>query len=127
MGLYYLFGLSWQLSGKEPNCQCRTRGFDPWVGKIPWRRERQPTPVFLPGKSHEQRSLTGYSSVQFISVAQSCPTLCYPMDCSPPGSSVHRILQARVLGWRVIPSFRRFSAPRDQSQVSCTAGRFFTI
>ena len=37
-------------------------GFDPWVRKIPWRREWQPTPVFLPGKSHGQRSLVGYSS-----------------------------------------------------------------
>ena len=36
--------------------------FDPWVGKIPWRRKWQPTPVFLPGKSHGQRSLAGYSS-----------------------------------------------------------------
>ena len=36
-------------------------GFDPWVGKIPWRRKWQPTPVFLPGKSHGQRSLVGYS------------------------------------------------------------------
>ena len=36
-------------------------GFDPWVGKIPWRREWQPTPVFLPGESHGQRSLVGYS------------------------------------------------------------------
>ena len=36
-------------------------GFDPWVGKIPRRRKRQPTPVFLPGKSHGQRSLAGYS------------------------------------------------------------------
>jgi len=35
-------------------------GFDPWVGKIPWRREWQPTPVFLSGESHEQRSLAGY-------------------------------------------------------------------
>ena len=35
-------------------------GFDPWVGKIPWRRKQQPTPVFLPGKFHEQRSLAGY-------------------------------------------------------------------
>ena len=35
--------------------------FDPWVGKIPWRREWQPTPVFLPGESHGQRSLVGYS------------------------------------------------------------------
>ena len=47
-------------SGKEPTCQCRRhkRGrFDPWVGKIPWRRKWQHTPVFLPGKSHGQRSL----------------------------------------------------------------------
>ena len=36
-------------------------GFDPWVGKIPWRRAWQPSPVFLPGKSHGQRCLTGYS------------------------------------------------------------------
>ena len=35
--------------------------FDPWVGKIPWRRKWQPTPVFLPGESHGQRSLAGYS------------------------------------------------------------------
>ena len=50
-------------SGKEPTCQCRRpkrRGFDPWVGKIPWRRAWQPTPVFLPGESHGQRSLVGY-------------------------------------------------------------------
>ena len=41
--------------------QCRRPGFDPWVGKIPWRRERQPTSVSLPRKSHGQRSLAGYS------------------------------------------------------------------
>ena len=40
---------------------CRRFGFDPWVGKIPWRRKWQPTPVFLPGESHGQRSLVGYS------------------------------------------------------------------
>ena len=39
---------------------CRRHGFDPWVGKIPWRREWQPAPVFLPGTSHGQRSLRGY-------------------------------------------------------------------
>ena len=51
-------------SGKEPTCQCRRHKrlrSDPWVGKIPWRGKRQPTPVFLPGESHGQRSLTGYS------------------------------------------------------------------
>ena len=40
-----------------PSRRCR---FDPWVGKIPWRRNWQPIPVFLPGKSHGQRSLVGY-------------------------------------------------------------------
>ena len=47
--------------GKESACQCRRPGFDPCVGKIPWGRERLPTPVFLPGESHGQRSLEGYS------------------------------------------------------------------
>ena len=48
--------------GKSVCLQCRRSRFDPWVGKVPWRRKRQPTPVFLPGKSHGQRSLAGYSS-----------------------------------------------------------------
>ena len=57
-------GLPWWLGGKESAHQCRRCrycGFSPWVGKILWRREWQPTPVFLPGKSHRQRSLAGYS------------------------------------------------------------------
>ena len=45
---------------KQSACNAERPGFDPWVGKIPWRREWQPTPVFLPGKSHGQRSLVGY-------------------------------------------------------------------
>ena len=55
--------LRW-LSGEEPAYQCRTHkrhGFDPWIGKIPWRKAWQPTPVFWPGESHGQRSLVGYS------------------------------------------------------------------
>ena len=51
-------------SGKLPACRCRRRkrsGFYPWVGKIPWRRAWQPTPVFLPEESHGQKSLVGYS------------------------------------------------------------------
>ena len=50
--------------GKESACQCRRHKrhwFDPWVGKIPWRRARKPTPVFLPGESRGQSSLAGYS------------------------------------------------------------------
>ena len=56
----------------------------------------------------------------------SCDWLCDPMNCSPPGSSVHGILQARRLDWVVIPSSWGSSCPRNQSKVSCTAGRFFT-
>ena len=59
-------------------------------------------------------------------VAQSCPILCDPMDCSPPGSSVHGILQARTLEWVAMPSSRGSSRPRDRTCVSCTAGGFFT-
>ena len=115
-------GLPRWLSGKEPTCQCRRwrRGFHPWVGKIPWRRAQQPTPVSLPGESHGQRNLAGYSLwghiesdtaehahshapgrvlgytsgslLQFTSVAQSCPALCDPMKCSTPGLPVHHQL-----------------------------------
>ena len=173
---YRLTGLPRWLSGKESACQRRRYGFDPWVGKIPWRRKWQHTPVFLPRKYHRQKSLAGYGpqghkeldmtewlcmhaladnqgqlsllahrvtkgivrramgsvwphglqptrlprpwdspgkntgvgchclsqcmKVESESeVAESCPTLSDPMDCSPPGSSVHGIFQARVLEW----------------------------
>ena len=56
-----LYGLFWWLSGKESAWQCRKYRFDLWVEKILWRRKQQPAPVFLPGKSHWQRSLVGYS------------------------------------------------------------------
>ena len=101
-----------------------------WVGKILWRRKWQPTPVLLPGKSHGQRSLVGYSpqghkesdtteqlhfQLHFhrygceswtikkakSEVLQSCPTLCDPMDCSLSGFSVRGIFQARVLEFQL--------------------------
>ena len=50
---------------------------------------------------------------------QSCPTLCNPIDYSPPGSTVHRILQARILGWVALSSSRGSSRPRDWTWVSC--------
>ena len=58
---------------------------------------------------------------------QLCPTLCDPMNCRPPGSIVHGILQARLLEWVAIPFPRGSFQPRHQTQVSCIAGRFFTI
>ena len=110
----------------------KTQRFDPWVGKIPWRREWLPTPVFSTGEFCGQRSLVGYSPWShkesdttkqhsiltssfrpsrdlkgFILTAaakslQSCPTLCDPIDGSPPGSLVPGILQARTLEWVAI-------------------------
>ena len=62
--IYKYMGFPGGASGKEPACQCRRHKrcrFDPWVGKIPWRKTWQPTPIFLPGESHGQRSLVGCS------------------------------------------------------------------
>ena len=61
---HLLLGFPGGASGKELTCQfrrCNGCRFDPWVRKIRWRRAWQPTPVLLPGESHEQRSLAGYS------------------------------------------------------------------
>ena len=63
--------------------------------------------------------------VKWSEVAQSCPTLCDPMDYSPPGFSVHQIFQARILEWVAISFSRGSSQPRDWTQVSHIAGRCF--
>ena len=88
IGKYNCFGLPWSFSGKESSCQCRRCGFDPWVRKIPCRRKWQPTPVFLPGESHGQRSLVGHSPwgrkrvgydlaiKQIITALQCCLSFC---------------------------------------------------
>ena len=57
----YIIWPPWWLSGKESVFQCRGHGYNLWVAKIPWRRKWQPTPVFLPGKSHGQKILARYS------------------------------------------------------------------
>ena len=75
-------------SGKEPSCQCirQRRGFNPWVQKIPWRRAWQPTPVFLPGESHGQRSLAGLQSMGSQGVRHDwsdlAPLLLMESDCT---------------------------------------------
>ena len=61
-----------------------------------------------------------------VLVSQLCLTLCDPIDCSPPGSSVHEILQARILEWVAFPFSKGSSQPRDQTQVSNLAGGWFT-
>jgi len=60
-------------------------------------------------------------------VTQSYLSVCYRMDCSLPGSSVHGDSPARILEWVAMPSSRGSSQPRDQAQVSHSAGRFFTV
>ena len=60
------------------------------------------------------------------SLSRLCLTLCDPMDCGPPDFSVHGILQTRILEWVAMHSSRASSQSRDQTQVSCIAGRFFT-
>ena len=75
-------------------------------------------PACTCGQPHDK----GFS----MSAMQLCPTFCDPMACSLPGSSVHGILQARILEWVAIPFSRGSSQPRDQIRVSCTVSRFFT-
>ena len=81
--------------------------------------------------SHIRPTLNVRSSFIFLTcvcvLTQSCLPLCDPMDCSPPGSSVHGILQARILEWVAIPFTKGSSQSRDQTRVSCTPGRFFTV
>ena len=62
-----------------------------------------------------------------VLVVQSCPTLCNPVDCSPPDSSAHGILQARLLEWVAMPYSRGSCKPQNRTQISCIAGRFFII
>ena len=62
-----------------------------------------------------------------VLVAQLCPALYDPMDCSPLSSSVHGVLQARILEWMATSFSRRSSQHRDCSWISCIAGRFVTV
>ena len=62
-----------------------------------------------------------------VLIAQLCLTPCGLMDCSPQGSSVHGILQARILEWVAMPFSRGSSQPRDGTRVSYIADRFFTV
>ena len=76
---------------------------------------------------HQQFIFINIHVCMCVLVAQSCLILCDPVDCSLPGSSVHGILQARILEWVAIPFSRGSSWSRDQTWVSCFASRFFTV
>ena len=66
---------------------------------------------------HMDLDFSGYPMIDDTKSLQSCPTLCDPMDCSPPGSSVHEILQLRILEWVAIFSSRGSSRTRDQNWI----------
>ena len=75
------------------------------------KRDHRGTQVFFP---HPQKELAAFSSLCVCAKSlQSCPTLCESMNCSPPGSSVDGILQARILEWVAVPSSRGSSRPRN--------------
>ena len=82
------------------------------------------TSVYLTGPTSNINTYLNYIyniNMCACSVAQLCSTLCNPMDCNPPGSSVHGIFQARILDWVAMPSFRISSPPRNQTRVSCVS------
>ena len=118
-----------------------------WLKKVPWRKSYSKDRQIDSTSWWEGENITlrrgleigrhdgycGHLCIQpttwACSVSQSCLTLCDPLDCSLPGSSVHEILQARILEWVAISSSRGSSQPRNRncvSCVSCIAGRFFT-
>ena len=92
----------WGSISKDSACQCRKHrrwGFDPWVGKIPWCRAWQHTPVFLPGKPHKQRSLAGSLGLQRAGrdgMHTPMQVICYcwaGVRCTQSASDMHNLFQ----------------------------------
>ena len=108
--------------------QCRGCEFDPWLGN------QDPTYYLVWPKNGGKNNIKiTYNKTCCVCMHaksfQACLILCNPMDCSPPGSSVHGIFQSRILGWVAMPSSRGSSQPRDRTCISygfCIAGGFFT-
>ena len=113
---YYLF--SWTTGSRDNNHAqpIQLQAIQPWSG----HQSAKP-------RTKSDLTFVHHILKMKVLVAQSCLTLCNPMDYSPPGSSVLGLLQARLLEWAAMPSSRGSSQSRDRSQVSCIAGRLFTI
>ena len=92
---------------KESACQCKRPRFNPWVGNFLWRRKWQPTPVFLPGKSHGHRSLAGYSpgGGKESDVTKQLTHSLFP---------AHSLFFFQWLCWVFTAAFRLFSSCADQ-------------
>ena len=108
-------------SGEESTCRCWRLRLNPWIRKIPWRRKWLPAAVFLPPL---QYSCLPCSILDLIS--KSHPTLGDPIDCSLPGSSIHRLSQARKLEEVAVSFSRGSTQPRDRTYIACIAGGLFT-
>ena len=105
----------------EPGSKCQTR-LGNWTTAV-WIASEAPSltwPICFPPHSIPIWNLV-------CLVTQSCPTLWDPLDCSPPGASVHGILHARILEWVAISFSRGSSWPRDWTQVSYIASGFCTV
>ena len=100
---FFLVGLPWWLSSKESSWQCRRCRFNLWVGRIPWSRKWQPTPVFLPGKSLGQRSLVGY--IQSMELQRSWTRLIDKTAKPPPPQFISCISSSTTSLFFCIPSF----------------------
>ena len=111
------------LPANAGDMRCR---FDPCVRKIPWSQKWQPTLVFLPGESPWTEEPSGLQSIGLQRIRHDWTDLAC-MDCSLPGPSVLGILLAKILEWVAITFSRGSSQPKDQTWVSCIAGRFFTV
>ena len=108
-----------------------------WRARDPPRSDPRRAVLSLPSFPPHPPQVTGadaagsWSQQNFVkpphacSVAQSCPTLCDPMDCSLPGSPVHGIFQGRILEWVAISYSKGSSQPRGWTLVSCIAGTYF--
>ena len=110
--------LEWKSGNKTPKLLPPQSASHPFVFR--------PGIIYLPKRLTWVCLLSPWKHVCVLD-AQSCPTLCKPKDCSPPGSSFHGILQATTPEWVAIPSSRGSSWSRDQTQVAHIAGRFSTV
>ena len=140
-------GRSTSRSMRQMLCWCSTSGTPHVLGNA-WVSPREKLQIMFLGKhmketpgrgtendtfqrsSHQELPVAAFSNSGLILLAkllQSCLPLCDPMDCNPPGSSIHGIVQARILEWLAISFSRGSSQPRNQTQVSHTGSGFFTI
>ena len=123
IGIHFFCQYFPPLTSKKAHFQFRCFQLFPW-NPPSWFLIASPFPSPLPGQYSQSGGFVNiYYCVRACSVVSDSLR---PMGCSPPGSSVLGMLQRRLLEWVAMPSFRVSFQPRDQIQVSCTVGRFFT-